>query len=268
MGAKTTTRAHYSRGIMAYTNSYKAPDVPTLLPGYYGSDPYDINWIMPLHETTLESDRIKLTPFIPSLHAKAYAEQVAAHPELHRYIPFNPSTLDEVLTKVELMVRRQPTWILFAIIDKARRGTFVGTIGLIRTSSANLSAEIGWAVVFPEFQRTYVTSNAIGILLQYCLELPSNPQRPGLGLRRVQWTAHTDNRPSHAAAKRMGFKEEGVLRWSYVIPEGFEGNRIPLREGDPESLKPGWNSLVFSLCADDWESGGREHVQRMIDRSQ
>ena len=268
MRTKTTTRAYHSRGVMAYTNSYKAPDVPVLLPGCYGPDPYDVNWIMPLHEATLESDRIKLTPFIPSLHAKGYAEQIAAHPELHRYFPFNPSTLDEILTIVELTVRRDPTWVLFAIIDKARGGgTFVGIIGLIRASPANLSAEIAWTIVFPEFQRTYVTSNAVGILLQYCLELPSNPQRPGLGLRRVQWTAHTDNRPSHAAAKRMGFKEEGVLRWAYVIPAGMNGNGLALRDGDPESPKPGRDSLVFSLCADDWESGGREHVQQMIDRS-
>ena len=253
---------------MAYTNSYKAPEVPALLPGHYGPDPYDINWIMPLHEATLESERVKLTPFIPSLHAKEYADQIAAHPELHRYFPFNPSTLDEILTTIELMVRREPTWILFAIIDKARGGgTFVGIIGLIRASPLNLSAELAWTIVFPEFQRTYVTSNAVGILLQYCLELPSNAQRPGLGLRRVQWTAHTDNRPSHAAAKRMGFKEEGVLRWMYVIPEGMEGNGIEPRDGDPERLKPGRDSLVFSLCADDWErGGGREHVQRMIDR--
>jgi len=269
MRVKTTTRAYYSRGIMAYTNSYKAPDVPALLPGCYAPDPYDVNWIMPLHEETLESARIKLTPFIPSLHAKGYAEQIAAHPELHRYFPFNPSTLDEILTMIELTVRRDPTWILFAIIDKARGGgTYVGIIGLIRASPANLSAEIAWTIVFPEFQRTYVTSNAVGILLQYCLELPSNPHRPGLGLRRVQWTAHTDNRPSHAAAERMGFKEEGVLRWAYVIPEGMNGNGLALRDGDPLSPKPGRDSLVFSLCADGWESGNREHVQRMIDRTQ
>jgi hypothetical protein len=82
---------------MGYTNSYKAPDVPTLLPGYYGPDPYDINWIMPLHEQTLESDRVKLTPFIPSLYAREYAEQAATHPELHRYISLDVSTLDNYL---------------------------------------------------------------------------------------------------------------------------------------------------------------------------
>jgi len=253
---------------LAYTNSYKASGQPALLPGYYGPDPYDINWIMPLHEATLESDRVKLTPFIPSLHAKEYAEQTTAHPELHRWFPFKLSNIDEILTTVELYVRRDPTWILFTIIDKARGGAHAGLIGLINASPEKLSAEIAWTLVFPTFQRTYVTTNAVGLLLNYCLELPSAPQRPGLGLRRVQWTTHTNNTKSRATAKRMGLREEGVLRWMYVIPEGMEGNGIPLRDGDPKSPRPGRDSLMFSMCADDWESGGREHVQQMIDRRQ
>ncbi|KAH9954593.1 acyl-CoA N-acyltransferase [Russula dissimulans] len=214
---------------MSYVNSYKASDTPALLPGYYGPDPYDINWIMPLHKTTLESERIKLTPFIPALHAKEYAEQTAAHPELHRWFPIDVSSLDKILTEVELRVRRDPTWVLFAIIDKAREDKLAGLIGLKNASPANLSAEIAWILVFPAFQRT-------------------TPQRPGLGLRRVQWTTHTENEASWRGAKRMGFREEGVLRWSWVN-----------REKDPKSPRAGRNSVVLSLCADDWENGGREH---------
>jgi RimJ/RimL family protein N-acetyltransferase len=252
---------------MAYTNSYKARDLPALLPDYYGPDPYDINWTVPLHEATLESERVKLTPFIPTLHAREYAEQSAAHPELHRWIPIDLSSLDRILTEVELRVRRNPTWILFTIIDKARGDAMAGVIGLIRTSPANLSVEIGWAVVFPAFQRTYVTTNAVGLLLRYCLDLPiPGAARPGLGFRRVQWVTHTANRPSQAAAKRIGFKEEGVLRWTMVLPEGTEGNGIPVRDGDPLSGRPGRHSMMLSLCADDWENGGREHVQGLIDR--
>jgi len=70
---------------MAYTNSYKEPETPTLLPGYFGPDPYDINWAFPLHEEALESERVKLTPFIPSLHAREYASQTTAHPDLYRW---------------------------------------------------------------------------------------------------------------------------------------------------------------------------------------
>ncbi|KAH9954590.1 acyl-CoA N-acyltransferase [Russula dissimulans] len=239
---------------MSYVNSYKASDTPALLPGYYGPDPYDINWIMPLHQTTLESERVKVTPFIPALHAKEYAEQTAAHPELHRWFPFDVSSLDKILTEVELRVRRDPTWILFAIIDKAREDKLAGLIGLRHTSPENLSTEMGWTVVFPAFQRTYVTSNAMGLVLHYCFELPSTPQRPGLGLRRVQWTTFTDNEASWRGAKRMGFREEGVLRWSGVN-----------REGDPKSPQAGRNSAILSLCADDWENGGREHVRGLMD---
>ncbi|KAI0298213.1 hypothetical protein BC826DRAFT_119893 [Russula brevipes] len=107
---------------------------------------------MPLHEATLESDRVKLTPFIPSLHAKEYADCGADHrpsrtPPLVP-IQFKLSNIDEILTTVELYMRRDPTWILFTIIDKARGGVHAGLIGLINASPEKLSAEIAWAVVF------------------------------------------------------------------------------------------------------------------------
>ncbi|KAI0280583.1 acyl-CoA N-acyltransferase [Russula aff. rugulosa BPL654] len=237
---------------MSFTNSYKPED--PLPSGYYGPDPYDINWMMPLHEATLESDRVKLTPFIPSLYARPYADQVKAHPDLHRWYSFDLSDLDNILTNVETVARRNPTAILFAVIDKARGNAFAGVIALLTTFPMNLSTELGWLVIFPEFRRSYVTSNAIGLLLNYCLEVPD------------PLPAHTANGPSHAAAKRMGFKEEGVMRWTWVMPEGAEGNGIPLRDGDPFNSRLGRHNAVFSFCADDWESGGREHVQKMIDR--
>jgi len=256
---------------MGYTNSYKKPERPTLLPGYFGPDPYDINWAFPLYEETLESERVKLTPFIPSLHAQGYAAQVSAQPDLHRWFPLELSSLDHILTEVELRVRRDPSWILFAIIDKARGGAMAGTIGLLGASAQNLSAEIAWVLVFPAFHRSYVTSNAVGIMLQYTLELPSpdpGSGRPrGLGFRRVQWTAHSENKPSHAAARRMGLKDEGILRWARVLHESGEGHGIPLRAGDPLSARPGGHSAFFAICADDWENGGRELVKRQISRS-
>jgi RimJ/RimL family protein N-acetyltransferase len=83
-----------------------------------------------------------------------------------------------------------------------------------------LSTGIGYVTIFPSFQRTYVTPNAVGILLRYYLELPTAPW-PGLGLRRVQWVAHTFNQPSYYnAAVRLGFCYEGTLRLHWVIPEG------------------------------------------------
>ena len=33
-----------------------------------------------------------------------------------------------------------------------------------------------------------------------------------LGLRKIVWKSYTDNKPSNALAKKLGFKLEGVLR--------------------------------------------------------
>jgi RimJ/RimL family protein N-acetyltransferase len=236
--------------------------------GNYGPEPYDINWIVPLHEATLESDRVKLTPFIPSLHARTYADISNTYPDLHSRFPFELSSLDDITTKIEFLIRRNPHCLLFAIIDKARGDALAGVVSLINTLPESLRAEIAWLVVFPEFRRSYVTDNAVGLLLNYCLELPDPPPgcRPGLGFRRVEWAGQTENRPSLTVAKRMGFKEECLSRWTWVLPEGAEGNGIPIRDGDPMSTRSGRHSVIFSFCVDDWESGGREHVREMIDR--
>ena len=249
---------------MAYVNSYKAPEAPVFPSMYYGPDPYDINSSLPIHEPSLESDRVKLTPLIPALHVREYWDQAQQAPEIYRFLSVKPKTIDELLFFLEARVRRDPNFVFFAIIDKARGGALAGTIGLINTEPVNLSTEIGFVTIFPAYQRTYVTSNAVGILLRYCLELPNAP-RPGLGLRRVQWVAHTFNKPSHNAAERMGFRYEGTLRWHWVLPEGQEGSGSPLREGDPSKGLPRDNKIL-SFCADDWENGGREHVERVINR--
>ncbi|KAF8260135.1 hypothetical protein EI94DRAFT_1749461 [Lactarius quietus] len=219
---------------MAYTNSYKEPEKPTLLPGYFGPDPYDINWAFPLYEEALESERVKLTPFIPSVHAYEYAAQVNAQPDLYQWYPFELSSLDQILTEVELRAR---PW------------------------------EIGWVAIFPCVPPHIRHLERRGHLLRYALELPSpDTGRGGLGFRRVQWTAHTGNKPSHATARRMGLKEECVIRWSHVMFEGAESYGLALRKGDPLSERPGRHIVVLSLCADEWEDGGREHVEREMKR--
>ena len=247
---------------MTYVNSYKVPEALVLPSMYYGPDPYDINFSFPIDESSLESDRIKLTPFIPALHAQQYWDQATQAPEVFRYLSTSHKTLDEFLFFLETRIRSNPNFIFFAIIDKPR--ALAGLIGLINTEPENLSTEIGFVTIFPAFQRTYVTSNAVGILLRYCLELPTAP-RPGLGLRRVQWVAHTFNQASYNAAVRMGFRYEGTLRWHWVLPEGKEGNGSSLREGDP-SRGPPRDNKVLSFCVDDWANGGREHVERAINR--
>jgi RimJ/RimL family protein N-acetyltransferase len=170
--------------------------------------------------------------------------------------------------------------ILFVIIDKTRTdefhvdkdGAFAGTIGLLNTSVEHLSTEFGFVVIFPAFQRTHVTSNAIGLLMRYTLDLPNEG---GLGLRRVVWQANAPNNASVRAAERMGFRKEALMRWDRVLEGGWEKGKVgndramPNRGaegGDGEKQEMGRDTVTLSHCWDDWEEGGRDKVKSVMER--
>ncbi len=102
---------------------------------------------------------------------------------------------------------------LYAVFDKTRSedenaSSFAGMIGYLDTSFVDLATEIWFIVILPQFQRTHVTTNPMGLLMQFALNSRSNA-KPGLGFRRE---ASSVNEKSIAAAKRMGLLYEGTLR--------------------------------------------------------
>ncbi|KAJ7639448.1 GNAT family acetyltransferase [Roridomyces roridus] len=202
----------------------------------------------------IESSRVRLTLYEPLTHNNQVLAQFSAHPELGRWLPaiYSPEVLQELFD--------DPNGILLAVTDKPT-GRLAGVIGLGQTSFRDMSTEIGPVICFPEFQRTYVTSHAVAVLLRHCLDLPS--EAGGMGFRRVQWKAHSMNVASVKAAERMGFKMEGTLRWTHVLPPGREGQAAGRGRG--EAL--GRDSCLLAICWDDWESGGRELVQKVLDRT-
>ena len=204
----------------------------------------------------------------PAIHGDWYWENTKDHPELYKYFPFGPYDSKEEFFETIFAQRIQPDqgYIIYAVYDKVfePNPTPAGIIGFLDASPTNLSAEVGFVVVFPRYQRTHLTSNMVGLLLQYCLEVPEDG---GLGLRRVQWQANAQNEASVKVALRMGFHHEGVKRWGRVIlaskgkPNTVE--RLP-REGDPRRTDLGCHVAVLGLCWDDWEDGTREKVRELM----
>ena len=262
---------------MSWVNNYQPPSTPRLgdvLPEaeLYGPKPYDINFAYPLHQETLENSRIKLVPFIPSVHAETYWQHIGSRTkEIFRFYPFIFPTLAQTLSFFERAIRRDPHLVLFAVIDKTRPdtehpawdGSLAGVITLFNTSAPNLTTELGYVVVFPEFRGTHVAKDMVGVLLRYVLQLPSQSP-PGLGFRRVQWLAHPENAPSVGLAQRMGFRMEGRKSWVWVLPDELAGMGPPGREGDPSCGRSGRDSVCLSLCWDDWEDGAREKVEAIL----
>ncbi|KZV75335.1 acyl-CoA N-acyltransferase [Peniophora sp. CONT] len=257
----------------AVFNGY-TPPTPACLPSgeaLYGPDPYDYNFCFPVDFTQLETDRVALAPLVPRIHAQLYFEEVSKNTEIEKWLHIRHDTLEQFLQSLEVW-RRDPNQLVLAIIDKGRSGpapsvpgcSFAGIIGLINTSAGNLSTEMGPVIVLPHAQRTYVTLNAVGLLLRYCLEVPS---KGGLGLRRVQWSSHPANVRSVQVAVRMGFKREGMLRWTLALPDEKKvGNGRALREGDPRSSRPRRDTEVLGFCFEEWEAGGHELVQARMER--
>ena len=256
------------------------------------AEPFDVNFCFPIRQ--LENDRIKLTPYIvrnppstssiilivsyqPSIHTPPFFALSSPHPELYTHLPFGPFSsslaFDQYLAS---RIHPDPALVLFAIIDKTRSadqlntdkdGALAGVIGFLNSSPQNLSTEIGFVIITPPFQRTHVTSNAVGLLLLYTLNLPGDG---GLGLRRVQWQTNSANAASVGVAERMGFRKEGLLRWDRVLHSGLEKGKIgngrimPRTDGNENDI--GRDTIMLSLCWDDWEDGGREKVKILMDR--
>ncbi|KZT61414.1 acyl-CoA N-acyltransferase [Calocera cornea HHB12733] len=234
---------------------------------------YDVNFCFPV-PPELESEKVRLVPFVPSVHMPLFQEKTAQHPSLFKYVSFGPLlALPDALQMYERMIRSDPTATWFAVLDKTRAdssaadaglglgGAFAGDIGILSASPGQSQAEIGYIMYLPESQRTHVNTHAVGLLLHYLLDAPA---QGGLGLRRVQWKANAENAASVRAALRLGFRSEGTLRWHMVLPEGKEGAEA--REDGDGVRGPGRHSAMLSLCWDDWVGGGRERVDMLMAR--
>lgn len=167
----------------------------------------------------------------------------------------------------------QPSVACFAVIDKKNPpsaadpdGELAGMVSYMSASSLHLLAEVGYIITLPPYQRTHVTTHAVGLLLHYALD---SPEQGGLGLRRMQWLADPPNKASLAAAQRMGFQLEGILRWNRVVPDAEARGKIHNgRDGPPygQQKDGGRDTAYLSLCWDDWLNGKRELVDSLLAR--
>jgi RimJ/RimL family protein N-acetyltransferase len=154
------------------------------------------------------------------------------------------------------------------VYDKSKESLeMAGLFGYLNTSEKDMATEIGPAIVFKKFHRTHVASNAAGLLLHYALDLPIHG---GLGLRRVARAANERNEASVRFAQKIGFQKEGILRWARTVPpeKMAASNGRKGRDGDPRADFCGRDTVILSVCWDDWENGGRELCDSIMNRIQ
>ncbi len=114
----------------------------------YGPTPYDVNFCLPYNLKFLETDQIKLVPFIPRLHAEGFFLHALSYPEDFRLMHYSPpKSLSDVLEFFELKYRRNPGNMAFVVVDK-QSGTAGGIVTLSSCDAVNLRASISMGIAY------------------------------------------------------------------------------------------------------------------------
>ena len=166
---------------------------------------------MDVKPVTLDGKRIRMEPMLAD-HLDALAE-AGGFAELWKWTTTRADTRDEMETYMNVALRDAAagTALPFVTIDKAS-DRIIGSSRFGNIDPSNKRAEIGWTWITPEFQRTYVNSEAKYLMLRHAFEV--------WGCVRVELKTDFLNSKSRNAMLRMGATEEGVLRKHQIMYDG------------------------------------------------
>jgi RimJ/RimL family protein N-acetyltransferase len=123
------------------------------------------------------------------------------------YLPYGPfGTLAEYEGWVDAYAGK-PDPMFYAVIDTASDRA-VGVASYLRIDPANGSIEVGHIHFSPLLQRRAAATEAMYLMMKHAFDL---------GYRRYEWKCNALNRPSRAAAQRLGLSYEGLFRQAAVV---------------------------------------------------
>ncbi len=155
---------------------------------------------------TLEGRYVRLEP-LDQQKAERLLARLAAHAALWTYLSDDPPT-DHPAAAARMLEQAQVRGeVVFAVVRQAD-DSVQGTCRLMRTDVDNGVTEIGAIAYSPELQRTPASTEATYVVAKHVFD--------DLGYRRLEWKLDSLNQPSAAAARRLGFTEEGTFRNAVV----------------------------------------------------
>lgn len=155
---------------------------------------------------TLSGRFVRLEPLAAD-HAEEIVEHLAPHPELWTYRADEPPRDAREAAQRLAHGAAERDHVTFAVIRSAD-GSVQGMTTLMRTDEVHGVTEVGAIIYSPELQRTPATTEATYLLARHVFD--------DLGYRRLEWKLDSLNAPSAAAARRLGFTEEGTFRQAMV----------------------------------------------------
>lgn len=172
----------------------------------------DLNPVLPPQRQILEGRTVRLEPLDPTVHGDALYEGThgdAAAREVWNYLfegPFpDRPTFDAFLQREA--ASEDP--LFFAVVDK-ESALAVGQAAFLRFELVHKVVEVGHIIFTPRLQRTVGATEAMFLMARHVFNL---------GYRRYEWKCNAQNGPSMKAARRLGFKFEGIFR-NHMIVKG------------------------------------------------
>jgi len=125
-------------------------------------------------------------------------------------MPMGPfENVSEFSALLQQLISVSETVLPFVIIDKGSGGKVAGSVCFLQICPEHRRLEVGSIWLGPQFQRTYVGTEANYLLLKHAFD--------HLKMHRVEWKCDSLNSRSRAAAERLGYTYEGRFRNHMVI---------------------------------------------------
>lgn len=164
-----------------------------------------MSWLRP---QVLETELLRLEP-LAKHHLPGLAQ--SADKETFKYYTSYPETFDESGFEKWCEMRTQDPKLTYVMIRNSD-AQVVGCSCMFDASESNRKLEIGYTWIVPECRKAFVNPTAKYLMLRHCFET--------LDCLRVQLKTDDRNEQSKAAILKLGAKFEGVLRKSFVMPDG------------------------------------------------
>jgi RimJ/RimL family protein N-acetyltransferase len=155
----------------------------------------------------LQGRYARLEPLAAEPHAALLFRAYAGHDALWDYMPYGPFH----------SAAQYHRWVRDTVADKTQlyyavrsleTGAYGGVASFLRINPAAGSIEVGNINFAPGLQRSRAATEAMALMMGWAFEA---------GYRRYEWKCNALNRPSRAAAQRLGLSYEGVFRQALVV---------------------------------------------------
>ena len=183
--------------------------------------PFDFN-----KEYILENDLVRLRP-LTSIDIDVLSPFSIHEPNLWKYSLISANGVENLKKYIHLALeaRSEKSSYPFIIFDK-RTSQYAGSTRFYDFQERHQTTQLGYTWYGKDFQGTGLNKNCKYLMLQFAFE--------ELGLERVEFRADAKNERSIAAMKKIGGKEEGILRLNCASPSGRR------------------DSIVFSILKSEW----------------